>query len=100
MRQISLYAILSIVTSLQLSGCSGKEEDEEAIECCMLRELASNCRSPNNTASLNESISDWESVGESGSNDACIALVEDETLGCSSSSFYYDESDAIVDCSE
>lgn len=95
--------LLSLVLSLGAFGCSGGgdegDEEEEAVECCMLRQLAENCNSPNASEGLRESVRDWDQVGESGDSDACIRMVEDETLGCSGT-FYYGESDAITDCAE
>src|SRR5688572_12459967 len=84
-----------------LMGCSDDGtggEDQEAIECCMLRQLASHCDSPNATPGLMQSVRDWRSVGDRGDSDACRAMINSENNGCSGTTLRYDEQDAVVDC--
>ncbi len=97
---LGALALVPLLSSI-IVGCSGgkDEEEEEAVECCMLRQLAENCDSYNSTESLRESVRDWETVGESGDNDACIRMVDDSTLGCSGT-YRYDEDDALTDCAD
>jgi hypothetical protein len=97
---LTLFALVFAST-----GCSGGGGDggtaEEAIECCMLRQLASECSNPsaNPSSSLLQATQDWREVGNSGNDDACTRMVDDSTLGCTSSTFTYGEGDALVDCS-
>jgi hypothetical protein len=83
-----------------LSGCGDEAEEEEAVECCMLKRLAERCDSPNSTESLRKSVQQWRDVGSSGKADACKALIESKDNGCSGLSLDYDEQDAIVDCAK
>lgn len=80
-------------------GCGDDAEAEEAVECCMLKQLASRCNSPNSTAGLMESVREWRDVGNSGNASACKAMIESKDNGCSGPTLNYDEQDAIVDCS-
>jgi len=79
-------------------GC-GDDAEQESVECCMLKQLASRCESPNSTASLMESVREWRDVGNSGNAAACKAMIESKDNGCSGPTLDYDEQDAIVDCS-
>ena len=80
-------------------GNGGSSSATDSVYCCALRDLASACTGPNNTDGLNESIQDWRSVGNARNAGACEALINNGTLGCTSSTRTYDEQDAIVACS-
>lgn len=77
----------------------GDDDVQEAVECCMLRQLASHCSSPNSTSGLMESVRQWREVGNSGNASACKAMINSEDNGCTGLTLQYDEQDAIVDCS-
>ena len=81
------------------AGNGGSSSSMDSVYCCVLRTLATQCTGPNNTDGLNESIQDWRSVGDARNAGACEALVNNGTLGCTSTTRTYDEQDAIVACS-
>ena len=102
---LSAFAVFSVVACGSDSddesggGNGGSSSSTDSVYCCALRDLANECTGPNNSASLNESIQDWRSVGNARNAGACEALVNNGTLGCTSSTRTYDEQDAIVACS-
>lgn len=80
-------------------GTTGAPVQQEVIECCMLRTLASRCSGGPQTEYLRQSVAQWSSVGNSRNNQACQALVNNEVLGCEGNGYRFDEADAIVSCS-
>jgi hypothetical protein len=87
-------------------------DEEEVVECCMLKQLASHCTPPKCVriplpgspdcprpdVSLEQRVADWQKVGESGDADSCRAMINSSDNGCSTSEGYYREADAVVDC--
>ena len=94
-----MVAAVALFAALPLSGCGADDEaGEEVVECCMLKQLASHCNTPNSSEGLQEAVRDWRQVGESGDGDSCKAMINSEDNGCSGPTLDYDEQDAVVDC--
>jgi hypothetical protein len=97
-RGLAVVALTVAAVGLPACGDDGADGGGEAVECCMLKQLATRCNSPNSTDGLKEAVRQWRQVGESGKADACKALIDSTDNGCNGATLNYDEQDAIVDC--
>jgi hypothetical protein len=102
---------VGLVALAGLFGCSasGDEKQDEVLQCCMLKQLASHCTPATcyptlggtcsaPSQSLLDRIEQWRRVGNTGDGDACKALIDSADNGCFGD-IDYGERDAIVACS-